>query len=144
VVKVTATRHKQNSNFRHNLRWSRPPIKNTPAHSIPAPAGQPSFPGIFRAAVVPVCAVAWIVSIAVACPFTVCVAGLTLHVIWLDDGAHVRVTATPCVLVEARLSPTDPDAPPVTEISGACAAIVKSPIAVWLAVIFATLLVDGR
>jgi hypothetical protein len=38
-------------------------------------------------------AAALMVNVAVACPFTVTVVGLRLHVSWLDDGAQV---SAPC------------------------------------------------
>jgi len=93
VANIAARRPRLSSILRRNLRCARPPARNRPKNSIHAATGQRVGPCGFGTASMAVLAAALMVNVAVACPFTVTVVGLRLHVSWLDDGAQV---SAPC------------------------------------------------
>lgn len=67
------------------------------------------------------------VSVAVAAPSALSCDGLTLQLIWLEEGVHVKVTSPLKLFREARFNPRFPVLPELSVISGSCGASEKSP-----------------
>jgi hypothetical protein len=108
---IDANKQRLNSALRIKLRLARPRRRMNPSASIPAATGQRDCLCLIGATSPAACAATLMLSVAVACPFTVTVEGFRLHVTWLEEVAQASATAPLNSLVDARLMATDAELP---------------------------------
>lgn len=142
-IAIVADRARQSIALVKNARPFRGRTSSMQKASVPAASGQRECGCRNGVASAVVGRVASIVTVAVAAPLTVTEPGAMLQLNCAEDGVHARLTEPLNPLSEARFKPIVAEAPEATESCGDCAASVKSPIAVCVAVTFSTLLVEG-
>jgi len=112
VVRSAAKRQRPNERLRRSLRWGRPPSNRKQQASHSVATGQPDCLCRRVASRPAVSAATLMVSVAVACPFTVTADGVTLQVMRLVDSAQVRATAPDPAFTGSRsfqvICPTKP------------------------------------
>ena len=106
---IDTKKQRLNNTLRSNARLVRLPASKKPNAIIPAAKGHRALLCCAGCASSAVCTIARTVAVTAADPFTVTVAGFTLQLNWLEDGAQVRFTAPVKPLRDLRFSPTVPN-----------------------------------